>query len=233
MTAINAFQDEDFAYLACDSAYVDYGSGKVALLGFKMFAFNDHRVVVALAGAGLLPNIMVDVSNDLNIDQGDLLKSLERNFLKARKEAVINRPQHEETGLNEITMIATCYLEREARPAILRISSSDATLPGQPVNRWHEMDGFHFPGDYPADTLKHAWVDDPIADSRALFRAQRKSAYPGIARGSGMGGTCTVMRVGRDAVDGWDILEFADKVGAVADIADTGVDVLRTRQIGV
>ena len=42
-----------------------------------------------------------------------------------------------------------------------------------------------------------------------------------------MGGTCSLYRVGPDGIEAWDILEFADKVGAVADISGTGVDLLR------
>ena len=42
-----------------------------------------------------------------------------------------------------------------------------------------------------------------------------------------VGGTCSLYRVGPNGIEAWDILEFADKVGTVADIADTGFDLHR------
>lgn len=229
MTAINAFQDEHFAYLGCDSAYVDYG-GNVAMLGFKMFAFKEYRLAVALSGAGLLPNILAAVATELFIDQDALLECLQTHFLEARQMVVGKRAQHEEAGLNDITMIAACFYEREARPAIFRLSSSDSTLPGYPVNQWHEVDGFHFPAEIPADIQQRGWVDDPVIDGRAIFRAQRNHAFPGIAGGRGMGGTCSIFRVCSNGVDGWDILEFSDRVGEQINMFDQGVDVLRPIQ---
>ena len=229
MTAINAFQDGQFAYLACDSAYVDY-DGKVVMLGFKMFAFKEHRMAVALSGAGLLPEILTGVTSDLILDQNDLLKSLQTHFLQARQAAVGKRAQLEEAGLNDITMIAACFYKPETRPALFRIASSDSTLPGSPVNQWHEVDGLHFPGEIPARIQQKGYVDDPIIDGRALFRAQRNHTFPGIAGGRGVGGTCSIFCIGSNTFDGWDILDFSDRVGEQINMFDQGVDVLRPIQ---
>lgn len=231
MTAINAFQDEFFAYIGCDSAYVNY-DGTIESFGFKMVYFAEFRMALAISGAGLLQPIIMAAKNDILLDQSSLFRSMENHFLAVRKQAARERPQYEAAGLNDMTMIAACFIEEEARPAIFRIATSDANLPGFPVNEWHEIDGYHIPGDFPADTLANPYVDDPFEDSRALFRAQRKCAYPGID-GVGMGGTCSLIRVGRHSLDLFDILEFNDQIGRPADIDDLGNEILRMKDMGV
>ena len=53
------------------------------------------------------------------------------------------------------------------------------------------------------------------------------SVFVPMPRAPAVGGTCSLYRVGPDGIEAWDILEFADKVGTIADISHGGVNILR------
>ena len=234
MTAINAFYDRDdrFAYIASDGAVFSYADGTVTALGGKVSLYRDHRIAWAFAGPEIISYIVAEVENQLAdnllVSQADLLKAMETAFQLCRKKIAIGAPEREATGGNDMTVIAAVYLESEARPAIYRIASNPAAIDGQPVNQWHEIEGVFIPSRVPAYIADRGyWIDDAVADSRALFRAQRHHDFEGMHSAPCVGGTCSLYRVGPDGIKAWDILQFADKVGERADISDTGNDVLR------
>lgn len=230
MTAINAFftPDDMFAYLATDGAAFSYADGTVTALGSKVSLFPEYRIAWAMAGPNIGAYIVEHVCKSWPMDQDDVLRLMQEAFIKCRKEMKRGKPDGEASNANDLTMIAAVYLEAEARPAIFRIASNRAAMPQCPVNKWHEIEGTIQPPEVPAYIKDRGmWLDHAVNDCRAVFRAQRHAKFPGMNGAVGVAGTCQLYRVGPDGIKAWDILEFADKVGAVADIADTGVDVLR------
>ena len=195
MSAINAFFDRDdrVAYIASDGAAFSYADGTVTRFGGKVSLFPEYRVAWALAGPEIIGYISAYVESQLILDQADLLRVMEKAFQLCRKNIAIGAPERETTGGNDMTMVATVYLEAEARPAIYRIASNPAAIDGQPVNRWHEIEGVFVPSRIPAYIAdRGAWIDDAVADSRALFREQRHHDFEGMHGAPCVGGTCSL-----------------------------------------
>jgi hypothetical protein len=230
MTAINAFYDRDdrYAYLASDGAAFSYDDGTVVSLGGKITVFPEFRIALAFTGPNIGGEIVSHVCQQPIIGQTHALQLLQDAMLSARKGMAKGKPAGEISGINDIRAIAVVYLEAEKRPAIYSFVTNPAASPGCPVNRWHEIEGVFVPSEVPAYIAERGmYVDDAVHDCRALFRAQRHHNFEGMHCAPAVGGTCSLYRVGPDGIKAWDILEFADKVGAVADIADTGTDALR------
>lgn len=236
MTAINAFHDVDtrIAYLACDGAKYSYVDGKVIELGGKIIALPKHGIVAALAGPDLINEIIQIIDGSAQNNQREALESIRLAFLTARAAMYEAKPLGEAGILNEMVLIAAVYLHGEARAAIMRLSTFEGANGDDLVPRWHEIEGTFIPSTVPhyiAD--RGMYVDEPVTDCRALFREQRHHEFEGLQGAPGVGGTCTLYRVGPDGINATDILKFADKVGEIADIADTGADLLRPVSIGI
>lgn len=231
MTAINAFYLEDprYVYLACDGAKYSYDDGAVTELGGKVISLPKHGIVAALAGPNLGNEIAEAVRVANPLDQREALELFRLAFLTARLAISNANSLGDATGTNEMVLIAAVYLKDEARPSILSISTHEGANGNELVPQWREIEGVLIPSKVPDYiTDRGAYLLDAVTDCRALFRAQRHHDFEGMHGAPAVGGTCQLYRIGADGISGWDILEFNDRVGAVADIADTGQDVLRT-----
>jgi hypothetical protein len=80
---------------------------------------------------------------------------------------------------------------------------------------------------------RDCWIDDAVADSRALFREQRYHGFETMNDTIVVGGVCTLWRVGSDGIAARDILDFGDEIGRRADISDSGRDLLNMREIEI
>jgi hypothetical protein len=230
MTAINAFftYDEMFAYLACDGAAFNYADGKVTALGSKVSMFPEYGIVWAMAGPNLSAYIAEHVCQGAPLDQRGVLRLMQEAFIECRSAMKLGKPEGEASFVNDMTIIAAVYLEGEARPAIYRIASCDKAMPDCPVNEWHEIEGTIQPPEVPAYIKDRGmFLDDAVTDCRAVFRAQRHAAFPGMNGAVAVAGTCQLYRVGPDGIKAWDILDFGEQIGDRANLVDQGTDVLR------
>lgn len=231
MSALNAFytQDEEFAYLLTDGASFSYKDGTVASLGTKVAAFPKFKIAFAMSGPLIINHIMAYVQERKGKTQSDIMAHLSDTFREARHGMAVGKPEGESTGANDMTMLAIVYLDAEQRPAIYRVDSRPQEVSGQMPFVWHEIDGVFIPPSVsPAIEERGGWIADAINDGRDLLRAQRKYEIETLPGGVvGVGGTCTLSRVGPDGIKVCEILDFEDQIGVRASVSNSGVDALR------
>jgi hypothetical protein len=236
MTAINAFYDQDdrFVYLASDGAAFSYVDGTITTLGSKISIFPKYKIAFAMAGPNISAELVADVCRQLPVTQAEVLQYLEASAVIARHGMAKGKPEGEKTGVNDIAIVAAVCLETEKRPALFRLDTRPEKLTGFAPNRWHEIEGVFIPSIVPNYIAERGmYVLDAVTDTRALFRAQRHHDFEGMHGAPAVGGTCQIYRVGSDGIKAWDILQFADKPGEIANISDTGADLLRPFKIGI
>lgn len=233
MTAINAFHDRDgrFAYLACDGAVFSYDDGTVTNLIAKAFAFPAHKIVLAISGPNFAKDIADYATSQPTNNQHDTLRHVHDAYVAVRERCRHDAPEREETGGNDLTIVAAVYLDGESRPVIYRMSSNKEAIGDFRVDEWHEMPGVFIPGvapEYLIDRGLH--IEDAVTDTRELLRTQRKFKFETIG-GVAVGGTCTLYRVGPDGIRAWDVLQFADRMGELPSLTESGTDILSEAKI--
>lgn len=228
MTAINAFFDSDgFAYLGADGAAYSYDDGKITDLRSKVFAFPKYGFVAAFTGPDIGQHVADIIHDEAPEDQQAALELMRLALLTCRVAMLHAKPEGEDSVVNDMVAVAAIYLEHKAEAAIWSLSTHEGANVEGEVPQWRDITGVFIPSTVPPYIAARGYVSDPVTDCRALFRAQRYHDFEGMHGAPAVGGTCSLYRVGPDGIMAWDILEFADSVGAVADISDTGVDTLR------
>lgn len=228
MTAINAFFDSDgFVYLGSDGAVYSYDDGRLIDLRSKVFAFPRYGFAAAFTGPDIGRQVVKLIHEEAPKDQHAALELMRLGLLTCRAAMHQAKPDGEDSVVNDMVAIAAIYLEHKAETAIWSLSThAGANVEGE-APKWRDITGVFIPSTVPPYIAARGYVSDPVTDTRALFRAQRHHDFEGMHGAPAVGGTCSLYRVGPDGITAWDILEFADKVGQIADIADTGVDILR------
>lgn len=228
MSAINAFHDRDarFAYLACDGAVFSYLDGTVIELTGKAFMFPEHKIVLAMTGPNFGNDIAEYARSQQSFNQHDTLRHIRDAYMVVRERLREAAPEREATGGNDLTLVAAIYLGGESRPAIYRMASNKNAIGDFAVDEWHEIPGVFIPGVAPDYLIARGLhIEDAVTDTRELFRTQRKFKFETIG-GVAVGGTCTLYRVGPDGIRAWDVLQFADRVGELPSLTESGTDIL-------
>lgn len=229
MSAINAFHDRDerFAYLACDGAVFSYIDGTVIELAGKAFAFPEHNIVIAMTGPNFGKDIAEYALGQQTFNQHDTLRHIRDAYMAVRERLREAAPEREATGGNDLTLVAAIYLGGESRSAIYRMASNKNAIGDFAIDEWHEIPGVFIPGVAPDYLIARGLhIEDAVTDTRELLRTQRHFKFETINGGVAVGGTCKLYRVGPDGIRAWDVLQFADPVGELPSLTDSGTDIL-------
>ena len=228
MTAINAFFDSDgFVYLGADGAVYSYDDGKITDLRSKVFAFPKYGFVAAFTGPDIGRQVVELIHDAAPEDQQAALELMRLCVLTCRAAMIQAKPEGEDSVVNDMVAVAGIYLEHKAETAIWSLSTHEGANAAGEAPEWRDITGVFIPSTVPPYIAARGYVSDSVTDTRALFRAQRHHDFEGMHGAPAVGGTCSLYRVGPDGIKAWDILEFANKVGTIADISHGGVNILR------
>lgn len=220
MTAINAFTDHDYAYLATDGAAYNCDTGVMVAECLKVAMFSTLSLAVAVAGRAPI-GMFVDSINRVHslLDdptQASILASLVPAMRECRVKLASSKVD-ERSGRNVIIVIVAIYDHALKQPRLMRAYSDGA--PGEAdagAYQLQEVDGWSMPAlstGEEAVVFPAGYTIAPEQEMAAMLSIQRRKAVPQVHGGRAVGGTCFFYRVGRDGVHGQQLLSFGDTVG--------------------
>jgi len=220
MTAINAFTIDDVAYMATDTMHL-FPDGTIEGFGSKAAILHELGAIVAVAGRGGILAFMEALNGvGIILDQGDLLKAMPVALKSLRERIDKEYPTGIPNQGNRLQGFVALYDVKRGEPLVYVLDTEGDMPSGGKPYEVREVDGILMPGPIGRDVLPFGYVDDPVADTRAVIEAQRRMEFATIPGVCCVGGAVELFSMGPN---GWGVETIArypaDEVGGRADRA--------------